>query len=63
MSWWWVWLVVGLVGVAILAGLRWALADFLLDRFESRRMGWSHSPESEPSRALRADDHRPSVPE
>jgi hypothetical protein len=55
MSWWWVWLVVGLVGVAVLAGLRWALADFLLDRFGSRRMGWS--------RALRADDHRPSVPE
>ncbi len=62
MSWWWVWLVVGLVGVAVLAGLRWALADFLLDRFGLRRMGWSHNPESEPSRALRAGDHRPSVP-
>ncbi len=27
------WWVVGVAGVAILAGVRWALADFLLDQF------------------------------
>src|SRR5438132_5054368 len=35
MSWWWVWCVAGAAGVAILAGLRWALADLLLDQFGS----------------------------
>jgi hypothetical protein len=36
---WWVWWIAGLAGVAVLAGLRWVLADFLLDRFGSRRTG------------------------
>ena len=31
----WVWWVAGAAGVTILAVLRWALADFLLDRFGS----------------------------
>jgi len=35
MSWWWVRCVAGAAGVAILAGLRWALADLLLDQFGS----------------------------
>ncbi len=35
MSWWWVWWVAGAAGVTILAVLRWALADFLLDQFGS----------------------------
>ena len=35
MSSWWAWWVAGAVGVAILAGLRWALADFLLDQLGS----------------------------
>jgi len=35
MSSWWVWWVAGAAGVTILAVLRWALADFLLDQFGS----------------------------
>ena len=31
----WVWWVAGAAGVTILAVLRWALADFLLDQFGS----------------------------
>ena len=47
MSSWWVWWVAGAVGVAILGGLRWALADFLLDQFGSRR--WTVSEHRQPS--------------
>jgi len=33
---WWMWLA---GGVAI-GGMRWAIADFVLDRFGSRRLDW-----------------------
>jgi len=66
MPWWWVWLMVGAAGVVILAGLRWALADFVLDLFGSKHADWSphrnrqaveaHGAEPEPGRALGGGD-------
>jgi hypothetical protein len=38
---WWMWLVVGTVVGAVIGALRWAITDFLLDQFGSRRTEWS----------------------
>ena len=62
MSSWWLWWVVGVGGVAILSGLRWVLADFLLDRFGSTRWTeYSHRPPPGLERA-EADVSRASGP-
>jgi len=60
---WWGWWVTGLAGVAVLIALRWALADFLLDRFGSpgtdRAASEHTSAEADVSRPRRVDDlHR-----
>lgn len=67
-SWWMSW-VAGAGGVAILAGLRWALADVLLDQFgppPESVSRWAH-PEraqlaSDPSESLESSS-RPEVVE
>lgn len=41
MSSWWMWWVAGLTGIAVLGGLRWVLADLLLDRFGTPRTDWT----------------------
>lgn len=45
---WWMWLVVGAAGGAIIGGLRWVIVDFLLDQFGSRRTDSSLDQHREP---------------
>jgi hypothetical protein len=58
---WWMWL----AGGAIIGGMRWAFADFLLDRFGSRRFGWNPSGPSargtDRNKVVGGGDERPHV--
>lgn len=61
MSSWRVWLVV-VAGVATLGGLRWVLADFLLDQFGSRRTGWLPYEDRRPSERESAEPRLTGAP-
>ena len=58
MSSWWVWWVAGCV--ALFTGLRWALADLLLDWLGSPRTSWAdHERRRTPQLQSRRDHYEP----